>query len=634
MKLLSMLLCVAMLLSGFAFAEAPAAAASVVTIRDIVVSLQDQEYPLNPSLFFGAHAGENSALLDLGMNLGEDVLFPVQTKIDENGVAVLLGNSKTAYTFSPEFFTSVLGDEVLSNELFSIGASYAELVDALNGLDTTAPVAMDDSLTKYATVTETENVEFTVGDQTLTGTQYVFEVDPDQMREYLDVAFAQLPAEFTEAYFGFLNTMTAMTGEPEITSFGELMDYNGMQMSLSGTYTGDNTCGTGEMTYHILIDPAAFYGTEAEYIEDETTEVIVKEEPVETEEAAIGVIGGADGPTSVFVVGDPVVMDMPMQFTVYSPEEFSLDMTMNFDGVDATMSMTQIGEDFNGSVAYDIPYVGSVAVDFAQDAQEDGSTLVNANLNADLGDALISALTDSVASDNGSVTNVQLGYTSEDFNGSVAFVVEESTAAIEDRIAAANSKVIGSMEDAESSVGLIAAALGLAGDAEPLVNDESISALINAVTDLLYVNMTEAYEEEYTEEYSEAATPTITEPALTWLPEGYTITESSFDAEYGNYSCTLLHENDTEYESAVYVTVYAIDNSYMTTNNSYYTLNDGAAASVDGTLVYVYNSYDPEFPYTNAYAYYDTYTIDVSTYGSYLTEADMINIIAGVTFAE
>ena len=653
MKLLSLFMCLVLLLTGFAAAEEPAAPVStVVTVRDAVLTIQGEEYPLNPSLVFGFASDENSALIDFGMPLGDDVLFPVQAKIDENGAAVLLGDSKTAYTFSPEFFASAMEEMYIPEEALAMLTAMGDLIRATVNLEFSVTpemnLAAEEKMNELCTVTEGAQAQFEANGETQTGTTYAISMDADQWHEMLDYTYAQLPADFTEAYFNYINTMLSFVGVPEVSSFGELMDLIGYEMSMEGEMVTNETSGAGEIVFHVAVDPSAMNESLTETVEVTAEEVIEKEPEVEIDETAIGIIGGADGPTSVMVTGvattEPVSFDIPMQITVHNPEYVECTVDTELEGIQMSIYTAQQDGAMTASVSYDIPDDGTVVIEAVEAPQEDGSVHSGFSMNADVTGSQFALLCEGESLDGESVHSVGLAIGSEEFSAELYFVVECAEEAFADRIAESEPKVINSIEEAENSVGLMMAAVGLVGDAEPLMNDESIMALTEVVQSFFGLTMTAAEPEEvyieenpdyyeYTEADENAAAPVVfTEPELTFLPEGYQVVESSLDAEYGMYSATLLHETDEDYENPVYINVYM----YETPNQlpEYYVLSGDQASALDGTLVQFYRSDDPDFQMRNAYAYYPTHDVDVYTYGEGLTDDDMLSIISGIVLPE
>ena len=99
-RILSIFVCIAMLLSVACFAEEAAPASTAITISDVVVSLNGEDYALPQTATLNVAADGENALLDFFMTSGEDTLFPVQAKMDEAGLSLLLGTSNTAYAVS------------------------------------------------------------------------------------------------------------------------------------------------------------------------------------------------------------------------------------------------------------------------------------------------------------------------------------------------------------------------------------------------------------------------------------------------------------------------------------------------------------------------------------------------------
>ena len=102
-RILSIFICIAMLLSVACFAEEAAPTSTVITLSDVVVSINDEDYALPQTATLNVAADGASALLDFFVASGEDVLFPAQARMDESGLALLLGTSNTAYVLSAEY---------------------------------------------------------------------------------------------------------------------------------------------------------------------------------------------------------------------------------------------------------------------------------------------------------------------------------------------------------------------------------------------------------------------------------------------------------------------------------------------------------------------------------------------------
>ena len=281
MKLLSLLICFAMMLSGSYTAEDPNAPAStIVTVRDAVVYVQDQEFPLNPSITFGASTAEGGALIDFGMPLGENTLFPVQAKIDENGLGLMMGQSSSAYTFTPEFFDSLLEGQEIPDELFTLLDAYSTLLGSMKDMPFTGTPEQNAAIAaKFMELigdAPAEEATFYADERDQTGKKIAFSLDNDQYIEILETGIAALPAEYLEAYYAYMNAMMILSGMPATNSLKDMMAAIGMSVAIDGELTYSDTSAVADMLIHITSDMTAMYSTS--YDEIAVTTVITADE--------------------------------------------------------------------------------------------------------------------------------------------------------------------------------------------------------------------------------------------------------------------------------------------------------------------------------------------------------------------
>lgn len=626
MKLLSLLVCLAMMISCVCMAEEPAAPATVVTVRDAVVRYMDEEYPLNPTIALGAIIEENSALIDFGMPLGENTLFPVQAKIDENGLGVLLGQSDTAYTFTPEFFDSLLEGEEIPEEAFHIIDAYMELLSAASNIPATATAeqndAMNAKLLELIGDVSGEEATFYANDQEQTGEKFALSLNHDQMMELLNVSFEMMPEDYLEAYYNYMSAAAKLSGGPEITSYEDIMAMAGMTMSIDGEVISNETSAVADLVMHITVDPNAMAVNDTAAVS-----AVVTDETAETAEPA-----------------EPVTMDLPMTVTVHTPEHVECLMTIEDEGMSIDMTVTQQGSDVS-VVAYasdESDFAMQMAVTLAGYGTDASSVLVS--IVAEDPYNMFGFSSETGTADGVSTTDVEFNYDGEGVTLGASFSVDVGPGEITDRIASAAVSPIASLEDAEGSTGLMPAAMSMMSDVEKLMNDESVAALVNMVTELsntaastgLVVGAdttgTTVEIDENGSEIAAVSAPVLT-PEFGWLPEGYALTEAETHDEgyYSSYVFDSTAEDD-EYHSSLYIDIMnyldaSEDGPQMTT----YTVSDGAIQPVSGAVVSV-QRYDDG----SIYGHCDdgSVSISLSYYDSDLTDEDIVKILSGITFTE
>jgi len=615
MNIISLLVCIAMLFSGGYTADDPnAAAAAQITVRDLAISIQGEDYSLSPSVTFGASSENGETLIDLFMTLGDQILFPVQAKIDDAGAGVLLGSSNTAYTFTPELFDELMGGEEIPEEVFTLIDSYSTLVNSIPTFDSAMREEMNlaniEKILELAGDVEITEATFTADETEQTGKHFAFELDSAAIAEWAEYSTTLMPEDYAAAYNNYLKATLSLAGETEADSFSDYMALSGMDMSISGEITYNETSSVWDIVYHTVMDQTAIY-LEMGYTEDDLVEMEMSE---------------------------PIAMDMPMTIIYHNPDLMECVMTMEQDGVSIDVSAFVIdGGYITMGMSISEPEVA--VMDFAFDALlgEDGLTITNLNLMMDVDGTAITLVTETVPGDEITTTTVGFGYSDEAFDASVSFFVDETHEPVADRISAANVQTISSMEEMEgaASTGLTLAAMSMMGDVEKLLNDESIAAIIPVFEQFFGASedysMTEVYTEESATEVIEI--PAFAEPQFNVLPEGYSMMDSYYDSEYGCYSYIFTHADDVYGEYVTYVDIYSPD-SEMSEDTFFYQISGGAAAPIDGEVLSVSSySYD-DFAYTSIWGDVGGYYVSLTSYDTSLSADALANIIAGIAFGE
>lgn len=613
MKLLSILISLAMMLSGGYMAEDPNAAAStVVTIRDAVVTVDGEQYPLSPEIVLSAASENGSALIDVGMPLGEDVLFPVQVKIDESGLGMLLGQSTTLYTLTSEFFDSLLEGEDIPDEAIAMLESYGKLLGAMSSIDQTASLeqsqALGEKFMELIGDAPAEEATFHANDQDQTGQRVVFSLTSEQLSEYMDYAFSLMPAGFAEAYYGYLNATLSMAGMPEVDSYSDILAMSGMEMSIDGDMTYNETSSVAELVYHMTVDPdAATLGTEIAATED--SEI-------------------AD--TIEVTAAEPVTFDIPMEITVHTPENVEYTMDMDMEGVQMVMNGNLVAG--AQTVTMELTAEDEVAMTMNVNTQPvDDAMQVSFVMNMEVDGVAVVLGVDNAPTDNGSTTECDFNISEESAAYGVSFAVDVTHDTFADRTEGATVAAINSLEELESNSGLMMAGMSLMGDAEKLMNDESVMALVGLLTAAYEEEISVEIAENTDEETTAAVTSAeIVMPEFGWLPEGYELTETTVQPDSTYVSFCLEKDLGDGYSSIIYVDADYYD--YEKPDTTLYAIADGSAQQIDGTLLTIERIEDSLLAYTTIGStdiWLNYFNDDAN-----LTEEDIIRIIANITIPE
>ena len=611
MKLLSILISLVMMLSGGYGTEDPnAAASSIVTIRDAIVTLDGAEYPLNPSITLGAASENGSALLDVGMTLGEDILFPVQVKLSDAGIGLVLGESGTVYTLTPAFIDELTGGEELPGEANEMLESFGQLMTAMGNLDPASAAeqqkAAGEKFLELIGDASGEEASFTANGEEQTGKRVDFTLTSDQVVEYMDFCFEQMPEGYADAYFGYLNATMRMADLPELNGFGDILSISGMELTIDGHVTYNETSGVADLTYHTSIDPeAAGIGSE---LSDSELSDAVEVTPAE-----------------------PVSLDIPMSITVHTPEDIEYSVDMDLDGAQVIMNGAYTDGAQTVSAEFNIADEGFMTMDVSMLSGQT-SVLVNMDVDGVGFDLSIN----NTATDAGSTTECAVSFADEVFSLGAQFAMDVTHDPIADRTLDATVAEIDSSEDLESNAGLGLAAMSLMSGAEKLMNDESILALVEAVQ--AYTAVEDEYTVETVEETAEiaenpeateeAAQSTLPTPIFSVLPEGYELTESDQSSE--NYASFYFEYaiDDGEYHSTLYVDMESSGYDYGYDTYSY-TVTEEGVQRMDDPVVTIHRYEDGSF-YAD-YVLNESITLHLSYYDADMSDEDIVRILTGIT---
>mgnify|MGYP000433374651 CR=1 FL=1 len=449
-SILALLMSAILALSG-GYGAGGTDASRITTISDVVVSIGDAEYPLDAAASLGAASSAEGGAVDFALTAGGEELFPMQARVSDAGVSLVVGESSAVYTFSAEYLDALVGGDIPVQAILDVSEGMGAMFDLLGSPDLVngetnlalmhlaAEIAGDGCTTEPTTIT--------LGGEELPATRMIFALDTEQYAEYMDQSFARMdelyPAGYAEAYDQMFRALYELTGEeftPE--SYAE-------QFVESGT------------EYEFAVDLA--YAEDGRFVltQDVTTTLdgLLLEVPMEVAYMGEGVwnetgdilLDGVEfGRVDVESDGETVEMTFGFEMTDAFAMEFDLANGVNGEG-QASQTL---------SLRYDFAVDGlsyAMSYDSAMNADASGNSHERASFALELPDQPRLA---------------------------ISWIETAAPGELPDRMSGRSEIVISSDEEmASASSRLAMSVMGLAGDAEALLTEDSVAAMIEAVTD-------------------------------------------------------------------------------------------------------------------------------------------------------
>ena len=575
-SILSIIMCFALVVSGGLFTQDPlAASGKTLTVNHIAVTIDQEEYALAPEAVFSIGTQDNSVITDEYLKLGEDRLLPVQIKVDETGVAALLGESATGYLLTAKAIEEAVGE--IPEGIVPVTQAWQDFLHAAWFYATEkqeeSQTLIQAKLQELLAGVETEEAEFTIEEEdvqrTETGLHFVREFTMDEIWEFYDFIYNDLYPDMGEAYWRLMDAVAAMSGEEmpisDVHSFKELFAQLGQEASLDMKVTLEGTenesCGVYTLTCEMK----------------------------QGEESVLLPIG-------ITRLGED---HMEFRYSL-DQDEFSMYYLGEIDGKATDVQM-----------GLDTPQGDGLSVFFSSDEQ--GNCQVNGNI---------------VAASEGYTFNFSGSYEA-DGTGSVDLTVEGNRSVSiafdfavtdempEDRIAGAELKAIDSVDEVANS-GIMLSAMGLAGDLEKLQNEESVQKLIAVVGTLMEEGL-ESYDDSEMEGKAEDLPYAM--PELKGLPEGFEKTEESYYSSSGMASLIYTHKDDGR---SLHVRILP----YEATD--YLLKLDGSRVEQPEDCIEIYRD---EYC-LDATATLNGLEIDLNDYSVSLTDEEIVAFFNGIAFEE
>ena len=449
-SILALLMSAILALSG-GYGAGGTDASRITTISDVVVSIGDAEYPLDAAASLGAASSAEGGAVDFALTAGGEELFPMQARVSDAGVSLVVGESSAVYTFSAEYLDALVGGDIPVQAILDVSEGIGALIDMVFSPDIVGETNL--ALMRLAAEIAgdgctTEPTTITLGGEELPATRMTFALDTAQYAEYMEQVLARMdelyPAAYAEAYEQFFRALSELTGEeftPE--SYAEQFVESGTEyeFAVDFAYAEDGrfvlTQNTATTLDGLLLEVPMEVAYMGEGVWNETGDILL-------DGVEFGRIDAeSDGET------------VSMTFGFEMPDAFAMEFGFT-NGVDGEGQASQtLSLRFDFAVADGLSY--AMSYDSAMTADASGHSLERASFALELPDQPRLA---------------------------ISWVETAAPGELPDRMSGRSEIVISSDEEmASASSRLAMSVMGLAGDAEALLTEDSVAAMIEAVTD-------------------------------------------------------------------------------------------------------------------------------------------------------
>ena len=449
-SILALLMSAILALSG-GYGAGGTDASRITTISDVVVSIGEAEYPLDVSASLGAASSAEGGAVDFALTAGGEELFPMQARVSDAGVSLVVGESSAVYTFSADYLNSLAGGDVPVQAILDVSEGMGAMFDLLGSPDLVngetnlalmrlaAEIAGDGCTTEPTTIT--------LGGEELPATRMTFALDTEQYAEYMEQVLAQMdelyPAAYAEAYEQFFRALSELTGEeftPE--SYAEQFAESGVE-------------------YEFAVDFA--YAEDGRFVLTQNTATTL----------------------------DGLRLEVPMEVAYMGEGVWSQTGDVFLDGVEfGRISVESDGETVSMTAGFEMPDAFAMEFDFANGVDGEGQASQTLSLRYDFAvDGLSYAMScdSAMTADASGHSHERASFALElpdQPRLAISWIETAAPGELPDRMSGRSEIVISSDEEmASASSRLTMSVMGLAGDAEKLLTEDSVAAMIEAVTD-------------------------------------------------------------------------------------------------------------------------------------------------------
>lgn len=450
-SILALLMSAILALSG-GYGAGGTDASRITTISDVVVSIGDAEYPLDAAASLGAASSAEGGAVDFALTAGGEELFPMQARVSDAGVSLVVGESSAVYTFSAEYLDALAGGDIPVQAILDVSEGMGAMFDLLgspNLVDGESNLALMRLAAEIAgDGCTTEPTTITLGGEELPATRMTFALDTAQYAEYMEQVLAQMdelyPAAYAEAYEQFFRALSELTGEeftPE--SYAE-------QFVESGT------------EYEFAVDFA--YAEDGRFVQTSNTATTL----------------------------DGLLLEVPMEVAYMGEGVWNETGDILLDGVEfGRVDVESDGETVSMTAGFEMPDAMAMEFDFANGVDGEGQASQRLSLRFDF--AVADGLSYAMSYDSAMTADAS-GHSHERASFAlelpdqprlaISWIETAAPGELPDRMSGRSEIVISSDEEmASASSRLAMSVMGLAGDAEALLTEDSVAAMIEAVTD-------------------------------------------------------------------------------------------------------------------------------------------------------
>ena len=448
-SILALLMSAILALSG-GYGAGGTDASRITTISDVVVSIGDAEYPLDAAASLGAASSAEGGAVDFALTAGGEELFPMQARVSDAGVSLVVGESSAVYTFSAEYLDALAGGDIPVQAILDVSEGMGALIDMVFSPD----IVGESNLALMRLAAEiagdgctTEPTTITLDGEELPATRMTFALDTEQYAEYMDQSFARMdelyPAAYAEAYEQFFRALSELTGEeftPE--SYAE-------QFVESGT------------EYEFAVDFA--YAEDGRFVQTSNTATTL----------------------------DGLLLEVPMEVAYMGEGVWNETGDILLDGVEfGRISVESDGETVEMTFGFEMPDAMAMEFGFTNGVDGEGQASQTLSLRFDFAvDGLSYAMScdSAMTADASGHSHERASFALElpdQPRLAISWIETAAPGELPDRMSGRSEIVISSDEEmASASSRLAMSVMGLAGDAEALLTEDSVAAMIEAVTD-------------------------------------------------------------------------------------------------------------------------------------------------------
>ena len=721
MSIISVVVSLAMMLTGAGAAGATAEVSRTLTISDVALSYNGETLALDPTVRMGVSTDGEKALFDFGVDANGEALFPMQLLANADGITALFANSNQAVTVPAEALDALTAQaqQALAGQMEADPQSAQmlsflkdEFIPAYIGV---LQLAQDEA--RQAAIQEKAKALYGDFIDRGEGTPDTVEIDGatyDVTRYHYIIDSAQLFAltdalytcdEALQAYYDALMKLYDMLPEESglngIASFSDVAAKMGLDMTMDVDEALNEAEGLDVMDAMVTFDVSKVVAAAMEAEAGNAAEGDAAEAPAiepvtmilhssqlgDAANAHVTMDYTADGASVAFDCladdnADGKALSMTMEvaengeeagrFSIYAFENpaddiegtrYGLNLTLEVPEEDAIVSFMYNGakgSDGSGEDRLDASlFIGgeSVISGYAvADSAADGSGTLEALLQGGAeGSELSIAVNGSKAADGTGSADVNLTYGDAETSAGLSFKLAVTDDAIADLSGGAEVTVIDDLSQEGigklmNDQGLQGKAMQVAGsfmaDAQKLMADESVAKLAglftadagepadaaaldgsetaatqpgaeDVVVDDLDDDMVIELDDDelsgldFDEEVEDDGVLPYDEPQLTWLPEGWQVSDSNVDTAYDMADITASDESG---DNTLYAAFYS-DPEEM----DHYAMDaEGALTPLEGRVVNIGRpepgswtvNMSEDGVFTALYIYSDTVTLE------------------------